>query len=534
MTPARALLAGLLAALAATAAAGELTPEQQRGKEIYLRGTTADGAAITALMGDDRIEVPATALPCVNCHGFDGRGRPEGGVTPTEVTWEAMTRPYAVKTPSGRERPPYDRRAVKRAISLGIDPGGSDLHIAMPRYRMAYGDLEALVAYLEVLSADRDPGVGERELTLGLLLPPAAGPLAPLGSTLRTVIEGWAKELNEKGGVYGRELRLAALELPADPAARRAAAERFLDAEGVFALVSPFFAGADAELAALAAERGVPAIGPFTLDAAEGFPVNRQVFHLWSGISGQARALARFAGRSGREAPNAGSQAGAGTAPPPAVIAEPDDGRLADAAAAIAEELEHVGDPPPERLSLGASADPAALAARLRDRGAADLYLLDTGPAGAALLAAAAPAGWRPRVLVPGSLAGGALLAAARDLGGPLVLAYPTLPGDRSERALDELARLTTGLPPGQETAAVTALAAAHLLAEGLQRAGRDLSREKLITALETLYDHPTELTPNLTYGPNRRIGARGVYIVELDPATGRPEPRGGWIEVER
>ncbi len=65
--------------LAGVAWGGELSDLEARGKEIYLTGTTSDGAAITALMGDDRIEVPATALPCGSCHGADGRGRPEGG-----------------------------------------------------------------------------------------------------------------------------------------------------------------------------------------------------------------------------------------------------------------------------------------------------------------------------------------------------------------------------------------------------------------------------------------------------------------------
>ena len=547
------MVAVLVGALVSGVSAAELTPAQTRGKEIYIRGTTSDGAEIIALMGADRIEVPATALPCVNCHGYDGRGKPEGGVVPTEVTWEALTRPYPVETTTGREYPPYERRTVKRSITLGIDPAGNELHIAMPRYHMAHGDLEALVDYLEVISADRDPGVGEREVKIGLLLPPAAGPMAPLGLTIRTVIERWAAGVDERGGIYGRELRLAAMELPADPGERRAAVERFLEAEQVFALAAPFFAGADEELAALAAERGVPAIAPFTLDATEGFPVNRQVFHLWSGIAGQARALARWAGRDGGGPDGAGVQAGApvqagggdgpgahpgapqaAAGPAPAVIVEPVDGRLADAAEAIAEELAQAGQPPPERLALAGPTDPAALAARLRDAGIADLYLLDTGPAGLDLVAAATPAGWRPRVLVPGSLAGGALLAAARDLGTPLVLAYPTLPADRSDRALEELARLTTGLAPGQDTAAVTALAAAHLLAEGLQRAGRDLSREKLISALEGLFDHPTELTPDLTYGPNRRIGARGSYIVTVDPVSGQVRSSGEWVAVDR
>lgn len=518
------ILAGLIAAwaVAAAAAAGELTPSQQRGKEIYVRGTTADGAEITALMGDDLIEVPATALPCVNCHGADGRGRPEGGVTPTEVTWEAMTRPYGVKAPTGREAPPYDRATVKRAIALGIDSGGNELHIAMPRYRMAREEMEALVDYLEVLSADRDPGITDQELTLGLVLPPAGTPMARMGVVTRGVIGAWAEQVDARGGIYGRKLRLVELELPADPPARPAALERFLDQRQVFALVAPFFAGADAELAEVAREREVPAIAPFTLEAKEGFPVNRQVFYLWSGIDGQARALVGYAAKHGP--------------PVAAAVAEPADGRLAAVAAAIVDELERAGGAPPDRLSLGPPVDPAAEAERLRDAGVADLYLLDTGPAGAALLAAAEAAGWHPRLLVPGSLAGGAVLDPPAGFADRIVLAYPTLPGDRSEAAVTELRRLVGGLelPPGHDTVAITAFAGARLLAEGLERAGRALSREKLIAALEDLYDHPTELTPHLTYNPNRRIGARGAYIVTLDPETGQAKSMGGWVEVDR
>ncbi len=42
------------------------------------------------------------------------------------------------------------------------------------------------------------------------------------------------------------------------------------------------------------AQQEVPLIGPMTLDPQVGLPLNRQVFYLWSGIDGQARALIDF------------------------------------------------------------------------------------------------------------------------------------------------------------------------------------------------------------------------------------------------
>ena len=41
---------------------------------------------------------------------------------------------------------------------------------------------------------------------------------------------------------------------------------------------------------------------------------------------------------------------------------------------------------------------------------------------------------------------------------------------------------------------------------------------EQLVTALEGLYDYETGLAPRLTFGPNRRVGAAGAYIVRIDP----------------
>jgi ABC-type branched-subunit amino acid transport system substrate-binding protein len=74
------------------------------------------------------------------------------------------------------------------------------------------------------------------------------------------------------------------------------------------------------------------------------------------------------------------------------------------------------------------------------------------------------------------------------------------------------------------------ALAAAKIFTESLKRAGRDLSREKLITALEGLYEYETGVTPNITFGPNRRVGSKGSYVVAIDPAKKGFVSASGWV----
>lgn len=100
-----------------------------------------------------------------------------------------------------------------------------------------------------------------------------------------------------------------------------------------------------------------------------------------------------------------------------------------------------------------------------------------------------------------------------------LFLAYPTLGSDISDSGRSEYGKLAQAhaLPPDHLQGQITAFAAAKLLVEGLRGAGRDLSRLALVDALEALYCYQTGLTPPLSYGPNRRIGARGAHVVAVD-----------------
>lgn len=501
----------------------------ERGRLLYVSGTSPTGEPPTAVMGDVDIEIPAAAIPCASCHGPDGRGRPEGGIAPSDVTWGSLTDPRGGESPSGRRHPPYDAKSLVRAVTMGVDPAGNELDVAMPRYRLSHADAEALVAYLRQLGSTAEAGVADDAVVIGTLLPPAAVPGvgAAVVATLVTAFDDLAGE----GGVYGRRLELvyeSAGETPAESRQRLAA---FLDRERPFALVAPFFAGADEQLIALAEEREIPVIGPWTAASADGQQTPpRYVFHLASGAEEQARALAAFA--AGRR--SAGLARWATLAPE---LPTPES---ETALAGLARQAEALRLPAPQVVRYRSGAfDAAALVPRLRENGAEQLFVVGGGLELTRLLTEAARIGWAPEIYVPERGTARALLdgtAARSGFTGEIHLAFPLLPqaAGASAAGREEIARIVEarGLEPAQIPAVQHTLAATQVLIEGMRRTGRRLTREGLVESLDTLYTHPTGLLPAISYNPNRRIGALGAYVVRYDPGKDSVDTSPGWIAL--
>ena len=132
----------------------------------------------------------------------------------------------------------------------------------------------------------------------------------------------------------------------------------------------------------------------------------------------------------------------------------------------------------------------------------------------------------------PGSLARAALAARER-FDGEVFLVYPASPAEQAgAQALGNLRR-EFGLTAQHGAAQRAALAAATVLTEGLRRAGRDLSRDRFVRALESLNNFdPGGFAPAVSYGPDRRTGALGGYIVALERERGLV-PVSGWIRLD-
>lgn len=515
------------ALLGAAGAAEEPSGGVEAGRQIYQDGTSPSGEEIVAVMAGGT-ELPAAALPCSGCHGEDGRGQPEGGVNPTDLTWSALTRPYGVETQGGREHGPYTPARLARAVAMGLDPAGNELHVAMPRYRMSAEDMDALVAYIRQLGTDRDPGVAPDRLRVGTLLPPA-GRMDGVGGAIEGLLRAWAAEVDAGGEIYGREVELVAFRLPPDPGEWPGAVAERLEREPVFALVGPFLAGAEAALTDLARERKLPLVGPFTLRPEIGEPVNPYAFYLVSGLETQARALAELAAERLREAMDDGAL------PAGAVVYPEGDPGLEAAARAALEQGRAAGWKNFEAHPYPAGGlDPLGLSSALATADVRAVLFLGSGAERQLLLQGAEHHHWRPEVYAPGFLAGPEAFRTPPAFDGRLFLSFPTLPDDRTPEAVAGYRSLAERheLPPEHLATQLSTLAAARLFEEGARRAGRDLSRSRLVAELEQLYKWDSGFTPLLTFSPNRRVGARGAYLVALD-LEARTFRRVGWVEVE-
>ena len=138
-----------------------------------------------------------------------------------------------------------------------------------------------------------------------------------------------------------------------------------------------------------------------------------------------------------------------------------------------------------------------------------------------------------PRVYLLSSFVGRPLLDVPAAFHRRIFIAYATTSQDITPRGREDYGRIAErqALPNEHIQAQLAALAAAKVFVEGLRRAGRELSRTRLVEGIEQLYNFDTGVTPPLTFGPNRRIGALGAHIVTVDLENRRYLPV-GWYNA--
>ena len=177
----------------------------------------------------------------------------------------------------------------------------------------------------------------------------------------------------------------------------------------------------------------------------------------------------------------------------------------------------------------------ARLAADARRSGANSVFFLGSGGDLKSFLSEAARSALSPAVFVGSAGAGRELLELPRDFGGRVYVAFPNLPVPRASeagRAFYQLAG-SLKLPPRREAFQVWAYSAGRIIIEALRSVGRRLDREKLIAALEGLYDFDAGAPGPIRFGPGRRIGASGAAIVEVDVKARRLVTIRDWVSVD-
>jgi ABC-type branched-subunit amino acid transport system substrate-binding protein len=499
--------------------AAELTDAEARGKLIYTKGQSQSNRVIRASIGGAEAPSSATILPCVQCHGENGRGI---GIVSPAIDWDTLTDPEG-RQHEKRAHGPYDNASLVKAIRGGVDPAGNDFEVTMPTYIMADEDMADLLAYLKVIGLEDDPAIVDGRIRIGTVLPDG-GKHAGLGNAMRDTIEAVFSEVNAGGGVHGRELELVVGGWGGNGDPEIWAAHDLVAREPVMALVSPYVPNYDAELEKLATDEALPVVGPYTVlppgDAGE----NRFSFYLLPGLALQAEALVEAA----------------------AALAPPDDSTLAivhprvrffdEIAAAARLRAEALGfrSATVSVFEYGAF-DSERTAASMRAAGADAVLFLGNSAELGELARTAESRDWHPYLLAPGVLAERGIFELPASFSYRVMLSYASLPTDYSLSGAEEFERLHEKYRFGYEydIAQVSAFTAAKVLVAGLENVGRRLNRDELLLGLEGIDDFRPGLAPPLSFGPFRRTGSMGAHIVRVDLVADRFDPTTGWIALD-
>jgi ABC-type branched-subunit amino acid transport system substrate-binding protein len=503
----------------------KLTQAEQRGKQIYLRGESAAGPEITALLGGGDTEVPASTFACANCHGLTGEGTEEGGLAAPTLVWAALTGAHTSALTT-KERGPYTDATLVRAIRDGLDPAGVRLHPGMPHYRMTNEQAADLVAYLKKLGHELDPGLSETTIKIGAALP-LTGPLAPLGQDIKDTLNASFAEANEQGGIYGRRFELVVEDSRGDVSGTSEATRRLIERDGVFALTGSFEPKGSNEANELLKQREVPLVGPVTLSPHLAIPPNRFIFYLLPTFSNQARSLVDFI--SNKRTRGQVADTVQPTSRPSAPLKTPDQ-KLSAAVIYMKGEMEAdalEGLRAQARLrSVELTFEQSYEAGRFAPAPVVEMmarkkpdYVFFFGAASD--IAACAREMERLHLNAPlvssVMMLGREAFDLSPETAARTLLSYPSALPDKSDFAefLNVMQRRQVQLrSPAFQT---VAYAASKTLIEAVKLSTRHLSRATLIGALEGLRDYRTGVIPPVSFGPNRRVGVEGSYVVGID-----------------
>ncbi|HEV7395475.1 MAG TPA: ABC transporter substrate-binding protein [Pyrinomonadaceae bacterium] len=496
---------------------GPLSAAERRGKQIYQQGLSPSKEPIVAALGESSLEMPGNLLACANCHGSHGQGKSEGVVKPSNLTWESLT----TATKTGRVHPAYTEHSLAVAITEGKDPAGNKLKSAMPRFQIAPADISDLLTYLKLVGKDNDPGVEEKKIVIGTIVP--KGSLATLGLAIKSVLNAYFNEINNQGGIYGRNVELKVVEVGDSPAATRTIVEQFIANENVFALTGAFIAGSEKEVTQLLDQNDVPLIGPLTLFPQASSSDTRPVFYLLAGIPDQARVLANFA-----------TKHAAPQDPALAIVYARNDFNLTVVDAISEQAAQNKVKTPPTFEFLSSNLNAVELAKQVQASNASAVFFVGTSQEGLSFMKEAEKLNWFPDIYLSAAAGAADALQSPAGFDRKIFISFPSSPADQSKEGMKDFSALQDKykLPRQHVASQISTYAAAKVLVAGIKAAGKDLNRAQLIRSLEELNSFDTGLTPPITYGSDRRSGALGAYVITVDLKTKQFVPVGGWINL--
>lgn len=353
-----------------------------------------------------------------------------------------------------------------------------------------------------------DPGLTDTSITIGMSAP-FSGPNGAYGEDMRQTIQSYFEQLNKSGGINGRKLQLVALDDGYETERTVANTRSLINEKNAFALLS--FYGSSPTTEAMNSVFGpakVPLVG--TISGAETLrqpisanPNSRYMFHVRASYADETEAIVNQMVSIGlRSIAVFYQNDGFGKAGLDGVTAALKKHNLTPSAVGTVERnslnvnaaVQSIAKGNPQAVVMVTLYKPTAAFVRAMKRAGQNPMFMTLSPVGTEQLV---------QELGP----------EARGIGISQVVPYPwndIVPVVRDYQKL--------GAKSGNYSYyGLEAYLTARTMVEGLRRSGRDLSRDKLITALESMSG--TDLGGyRINYSGTARHGSRFVELTVIGP----------------
>lgn len=358
----------------------------------------------------------------------------------------------------------------------------------------------AAIAWSTLCGAD--PGVTDSTITIGMSSP-FSGPNGAYGVDIRQAVEAYFKQINSGGGINGRKLELVALDDGYETERTVANTRTLINDKNVFALLAYYGSSPTTEaMNQVFGPAKVPLVG--TISGADTLrqpiasnPNSRYMFNVRASYADETEAIVNQMAALGLKNIAVFYQNdGFGKSGLDGVTAALKKHNLAPSAVASVER---------NSLDVAKAVD---IIAKTTPQAVVMITLYKPT---AAFIKAMKLAGQFPMLMTVSPVGAGQLVqelgADSRGIGISQVMPYPWNNVTPIVRDYQKLSDKQNYSYYGLEGYVM-----ARTLVEGLKRAGKDLSREKLISALESLNN--TDLGGyRINYGSNARVGSRFVEL---------------------
>ena len=389
---------------------------------------------------------------------------------------------------------------------------------------ITFGLLAVLMVSVVTLVAAVDvPGVTEDKIRVGMIAD-LTGPVALGGQEISAGARLYVQHINHQGGVHGRQIELLVEDDGYQPPRTIAALRKLVDRDRVFCFVGNVGSSTTMATFPLLQQEQIPLLFPLAFNTSMYTPPRRYVFALDPTYAIQSWIMVKYI-----------LDIEYAESPRLAVLYQDDDyGR--DGLRGLRDAAAHHDLPIVAEASYRAGAvDFSTQVLNLKQSGATHVILWTLIREAAAILREARQMGWHPQFIGGNTTGDDQVVELAGSASrGFKATALVDIWGD-SEKAR-QYHRLIEKYDPGHRPVQYHSggFAVAQGLVEVLRRAGRNLTREKLVEAAESFRGWDGGLGPPMTYGPNLRGGkSTAAIMIEADIEQMRFVRATDWIPFE-